>query len=304
MSRFQNLSEFYSSRPLCVISLNEIADVNFRSLVERFSTDSCTHMSCPENSVICKVLGKYLMWVDANDEGLGPHLVLQGYWEIWVTEALARHTKPNSVALDIGANVGYYTMLMADAVGENGKVYAFEPNNRLAKMVRKSANINGFRTRVEVSNAAMSDRESAAAELAIPKSDPKNAGLITPEHTRQSFEDQHEEIDFVTCAQTSVDALGLSNVSMVKIDVEGAEYSVWRGMQETIRRSPDLMIAMEVNAHRGYDLNIFHDAMLACFSEVKHIDFDGGIKPLTKAMIASERIGQDWMVFLSNTPVH
>jgi len=224
------------------------------------------------------------MWVDANDEGLAPHLVLQGYWEIWVTEALARHTKPNSIALDIGANVGYYTMLMADAVGENGKVYAFEPNNRLAKMVRKSAN--------------------AAVELAIPKSDPKNAGLITPEHTRQSFEDQHEEIDFVTCAQTSVDALGLSNVGMVKIDVEGAEYSVWRGMQETIRRSPDLMIAMEVNAHRGYDLNIFHDAMLASFSEVKHIDFDGGIKPLTKAMIASERIGQDWMVFLSNTPVH
>ena len=117
MSRFQNLSEFYSSRPLCVISLNEIADVNFRSLVERFSTDSCTHMSCPENSVLCKVLGKYLMWVDANDEGLAPHLVLQGYWEIWVTEALARHTKPNSIALDIGANVGYYTMLMADAVG-------------------------------------------------------------------------------------------------------------------------------------------------------------------------------------------
>lgn len=303
MSQFQTLSEFYSARPLCVISLNEIADVNRRFLVERFSTDSCTHMMCPDNTVLCKVLGKYLMWVDANDEALAPHLVLQGYWEIWVTEALARYTKPDAIALDIGANVGYFTMLMADAVGENGKVYAIEPNKRLAKLVRKSANINGFRTRVEVSNIAMSDRENAAADFAIPKSDPKNAGLITPEHPKQSFEDQHDEIEFVACVQTSVDALGLSNVGMVKIDVEGAEYSVWRGMQETIRRSPNMMIAMEVNAQRGYDLNTFHDEMFATFSEVRHIDYDGGIKPFTKAMITSERLGHDWMVFLSNTPV-
>lgn len=303
MSQFQTLSEFYSTRPLCVISLNDIADVNCRFLVQRFSTDSCTHMICPDNTVLCKVLGKYLMWVDANDEGLAPHLVLQGYWEIWVTEALARHTRPNSIAMDIGANVGYFTMLMADAVGENGKVYAFEPNNRLTKLVQKSANINGFRTRVTVSSTALSDRDNAAAEFAIPKSDPKNAGLITREQPKHAYEQQHAEIDFVTCAQTSVDALGLANVGMVKIDVEGAEYSVWRGMQETIRRSPDMIIVMEVNAQRGYDLNIFHDELLAMFSEVRHIDFDGGIKPLTKEMIASERLGHDWMVFLSSSQV-
>jgi FkbM family methyltransferase len=285
------------------MSLSDIADVGCRGLVERFSSDSCTHMMCPDNTILCKVLGKYLMWVDANDEALAPHLVLQGYWEMWVTEALARYTKPNAIALDIGANVGYFTMLMADAVGENGKVYAIEPNKRLAKLVRKSANINGFRTRVKVNNIALSDHENAAVELAIPKSDPKNAGLITPEHPKRVYEAQHEEIEFVTCPQTSVDALGLSNVGMVKIDVEGAEYSVWRGMQETIRCSPNMMIAMEVNAQRGYDLNMLHDEMHTQFREVRHIDFDGVIKPLTKTMITNERLGHDWMVFLSNSPV-
>jgi FkbM family methyltransferase len=301
MPQFQNLSEFYNNRPLCLISLSEIADVNCRLLVERFATDSCSHMACPDNTILCKVLGKYLMWVDANDESLSPHLVLQGYWEIWVTQALAQHAKPNSIALDIGANVGYFTMLMADAVGEHGKVYAFEPNKRLAKMVKKSANINGFGNRINVANLALSDRENTAVEFAIPKADPKNAGLITTEHTRQSFEDQHDEIEFVTCAQTSLDAFNYSNVGVAKIDVEGAEYGVWCGMKQTIQRSQNIAIVMEVNAQRGYDINIFYDEMLTLFNEVRHVDFDGGIKPLTKAMISTERRGHDWMVFLSNS---
>lgn len=301
MSQIQNLADFYSVRPLCAISLGEIADTSMRHLVERYSTESCTHMSCPEDTILCKVLGKYLMWVDANDEGLAPHLVLQGYWEMWVTQALARHTKSNTTALDIGANVGYYTLLLADAVGEGGKVYAFEPNKRLAKLVRKSANINGFRSRVIVSEIAVSDRDAASVGFAIPKADPKNAGLaISPEAIR-AFEERHDVVEVINCAQSSVDSLELANIGTVKIDVEGAEYSVWSGMKQTIKRSPEIMIAMEANASRGYDMKQFYDEMLTLFSKVRHIDFDGSIRPLTIEMLVSERAGQDWMIFLSNS---
>jgi FkbM family methyltransferase len=272
-----------------------------RHLVERYSTDSCSHMACPGDTILCKVLGKYLMWVDASDEGLAPHLVLQGYWEMWVTQALARYTKSNTIALDIGANVGYYTLLLADAVGEGGKVYAFEPNKRLTKLVRKSANINGFRSRVSVSAIALSDHDAASVGFAIPKADPKNAGLaISPEAIR-AFEEQHEVVEVISCAQSSVDSLGLANIGTVKIDVEGAEYAVWSGMKKTIERSPEIIIAMEANASRGYNMKQFYEEMLTLFSEVRHIDFDGNIRPLTIEMLASERVGQDWMVFLSNS---
>jgi FkbM family methyltransferase len=274
-----------------------------RHLVERYSADSCSHMPCPDDTILCKVLGKYLMWVDANDEGLAPHLVLQGYWEMWVTQALARYTKSNTIALDIGANVGYYTMLLADAVGECGKVYAFEPNKRLAKLVRKSANINGFRSRVSVSAIALSDHDAASVGFAIPKVDPKNAGLATSPEAIRAFEEQHEVVEVISCAQSSVDSLGLANIGTVKIDVEGAEYAVWSGMKQTIERSPEIMIAMEANASRGYDMRQFYEEMLALFSEVRHIDFDGNIRPLTIEMLASARVGQDWMVFLSNSQV-
>ena len=301
MSQIQNLADFYSVRPFCAVRLNEIADTSMRHLVERFSTDSCTHMRCPDDTVLCKVLGKYLMWVDANDEGLAPHLVLQGYWEMWVTQALARYTKPNTTALDIGANVGYYTMLLADAVGEGGKVYAFEPNNRLAKLVRKSASVNGFRSRVTVSAIALSDHDAESVGFAIPKADPKNAGLATSPEAIRAFEEQHDVVDVISCAQSSVDTLGLANIGTVKIDVEGAEYSVWSGMKQTIKRSPEIIIAMEANASRGYDIKQFYDEMLTLFSEVRHIDFDGNIRSLTMEMLVNERVGQDWMIFLSNS---
>src|SRR5450830_1204318 len=151
LSTKQNLRTYMAEKVgIYQLTLADLADPANRSLVQTYCTSKCKVVNLLDDTGVAVVLGKYMMWVDLRDKALSPHLMLQGYWEMWITSALARLTKPGTVAIDIGANLGYYTMLLADAVGQSGSVIAFEPNPRLANLMRTSVSINDFNSRVTV----------------------------------------------------------------------------------------------------------------------------------------------------------
>src|SRR5436853_284660 len=75
-----------------------------------------------------RVLGSCKMYLDTRDTGFGSHVSLDGYWEPWITVFVARQLRPGMVAIDVGANYGYYSLLFAALVGDTGHVYAIEPN--------------------------------------------------------------------------------------------------------------------------------------------------------------------------------
>ena len=58
-----------------------------------------------EKTALCRVLGKYLMYVDSTDLSLAPHLLLNGFWEMWITEAVVRALRPGWNCVDVGANL-------------------------------------------------------------------------------------------------------------------------------------------------------------------------------------------------------
>src|SRR6266481_1911926 len=97
-----------------------------------------------ENEGLCRILGRYKLCVDTRDQGLCTHLLLDGFWEMGLTMYIARHVRDGMVAIDIGANFGYYTILLAALVGERGHVYAIEPAPATAVMLRRSVQLNGF----------------------------------------------------------------------------------------------------------------------------------------------------------------
>jgi hypothetical protein len=97
-----------------------------RTLNEATIRSLCHSAYLGDNTALCRVLGRYKMYVDSQDFGLSPHLMLDGYWEMWVTEALVSLVRPGMVVADIGANLGYYALLLADLVGDAGMVHAFE----------------------------------------------------------------------------------------------------------------------------------------------------------------------------------
>jgi FkbM family methyltransferase len=295
----KDLREFMAASPDYRMSIGDISDSSLRPLVERYSEERCSFIPMPDDRVLCKALGKYLMWVDAFDQGLSPHLIFRGYWEMWITAAIARCVRFGTTVVDVGANVGYYTLLLADAVGPDGRVVAFEPNPRIAEMLRLSAAINGFSARVSVRSEAVSKQCGPGLAFAIPKHEPKNAGVVRTAADRSSYLAQFgQNLHFIDVPEITLDSLALTGVGIVKIDAEGAEESVWEGMQQTIDNNRDICILMEFNCSRGYDPVEFYNRISKRF-RIRHIDFDGQAKFLTLDMLASQRTGEDWMLFLS-----
>ena len=87
------------------------------------------------------------MYLDTRDVGFAQHIIMDGYWEYWVTQFMIEVVKPGFRVVDIGANFGYYTNLLSDLVGPDGCCLAIEPNpNTLAKLRMKFPRFRGPET--------------------------------------------------------------------------------------------------------------------------------------------------------------
>ena len=161
-----------------------------------------------------------------------------GKTELPVQHALERLVEPGSVFFDIGANVGFFTLLGARLVGSSGKVVAFEPHAENAERLRRNLELNSFE-HVDVVVQAVSDvsgdrlldaRHPATAAL-MPADDPgPGDGLARVEVT---------SLDEFLATRRDLEP------DVVKIDVEGHEVEIVRGMLETLgRRSLVLVCEM------------------------------------------------------------
>jgi FkbM family methyltransferase len=129
------------------------------------------------------------------------------------------------VAIDVGANVGYWSHALAKT-GYFERVLAFEPNYELTQDLR-----NAGLSCVEIHNFALSDRASTAL-LHIPTADGvRISGWSSLEDSIDCTYDRLEELEVQT---KTIDGLGLKKLAFIKIDVEGHELSVLAGARQTI----------------------------------------------------------------------
>jgi FkbM family methyltransferase len=239
-------------------------------------------------TLLCRVLGKYLVYADARDLGIVPHLCLDGYWEAWITQAVAAAVRPGWCCVDVGANHGYYTLLCADAVGPGGRVVACEPNPSVAALLEKTLRLNGFTGRTTLVREAVADMDGDSLALVVPPGRGMNAYL------------RPADPDGVPVRTVTLDTLchGLGRVDLVKIDVEGAEEKVWLGMGETLRRHPEVTVLMEFNSDRYASPRGFLADIQARGFPLCHVDYDAQVKPVTAERLLAERPNEDWMLWL------
>jgi FkbM family methyltransferase len=252
----------------------------------------CMSMAVDATTALCRILGRYKMYVDRRDVGFAPHLMFEGYWEYWLTEFIWRNLRPGEVALDVGANHGYYALLMADLVGPGGRVHAFEPNPRLVDLLGRSIALNGFWDVVRLHPAAVAEAAGPPMTFAATEREPKNGRLLMP------GEDGAAEPG---ATLTQVPVLSLDEavpgpVDFVKIDVEGAEELAWRGMQGLIARSPSIRIVLEFNAGRcrAPEATL---AEIAALFPLREIGFDAQARPCTAEEVLARP--DDTLLFLS-----
>jgi FkbM family methyltransferase len=250
-----------------------------------------------ERTALCRILGYYKFYIDTADTGFGSHVLLEGYWEIWLTMFFIRHLQPGMTVIDVGANFGYYSILFGALVEANGHVYAVEPNPAAATKLRRSIDLNGFTPRTTIVEAAAGPVDKAEVILYAPHGEPKNAAIIeSPDLVSPELGTLHK------IPQVRLDevASGATRVDFVKIDAEGAEEGIIGGMQHILARDRPGLI-LEFNAVRYGDPRGFLDQLQAIYSRMRYIDYSGAAVSITRSQVISERPGEDWLLYFDQS---
>jgi FkbM family methyltransferase len=184
-----------------------------------------------------------MLLIDSRESVLGPALLLYGLWEPEITAWFENNVKPGQTVVDVGANVGYYSLLASRLVGPDGRVVGIEAHPRMAELLHRNAIINGRHNVSTHHLAAWFRAEHLTFHLRRHFAANSSAGSMQSRDLAD-LDDAEEVIE--------VDALPLDDVlkevgpiDLVKVDVEGAELQVFSGLSKTIGSNPQMRILFE-----------------------------------------------------------
>ncbi len=245
----------------------------------------CHNAWIGNNVALTRVLGRFKMHVDTSDFSIASHLLMDGYWEMWTTEAMLQFVRPGATVVDAGANLGYFTLLMAALAGPTGHVHAFEPNPGLVELLTRNVFVNGFGGTTTVHHMALADR-SGTARL-----------HVRPGELGGGFLDADDApgVDVPLCR---FDSLGIVP-DFIKIDVEGAEAALWRGLGGVLALRRPLTCLIEFVADRYEDPERFVDEMLRHGFALSELHYDDGIHPLDRQELLAGAGHRERMLVLS-----
>ena len=239
---------------------------------------------------LCRVLGRYKLYVPTTDLGFGAHVMMDGVWEPWLTVFMASRIKPGMHVVDAGANHGYYTVLFADLVGPAGRVLAIEPNPPTAKLLRQTVGVNGFDSRVDVIEKALTAADDETLVFFAPGQEPKNARVMNADYAGLP------EMVTVTGAKLDTLLADWPRVDFMKVDVEGAEEPMLAGAWATITQDrPELLL--EFNSKRCTDPAGLLDRLEAIYGAACSIGFDSSLQSVSRETLLSADNEEDWLLY-------
>jgi FkbM family methyltransferase len=190
----------------------------------------------------CNVFEKYVFYYLPDDKYIGQRVAL-GKYEPYETELILRQTKKGDVVVDVGANIGYYTILLADKVGKSGKVYAFEPDKISFEILVKNIKENKLKN-VVVVNAAVGSKEG---KLKLYKSK-ENFG----DHKLYGKDKENETVKIIKLD----DFLKNIKINLIKIDTQGWEPEVIKGSEKLIQKNkPVIFLEYSPTSYKLAKLN-------------------------------------------------
>jgi len=171
-----------------------------------------------------------------NNDGLA--LSIFKIYEPNQTEIVKKYVREGDIVIDIGAHVGYYTLLMAQLVGENGKVYSFEPDPVNFQLLKKSVEINGFENVVLIQKAVsnitdkvklfLGDDDSAINRIYDAKLGDAKESIDVDSVTIDEYFKENDEL-----------------INFIKLDSEGSEVKIINGMKQFLSRNKELVMMTE-----------------------------------------------------------
>jgi len=192
--------------------------------------------SLPRRLVLAHTTHGFDIWVDPSSV-VGSAILRDGVWEPHVVGAIQRYAKPGMVVVDIGAHVGYYTVLLSRLVGPLGHVYAFEPSKSNLRTLRRNVSENGLGN-VTIVPLAVSDT-CGHATLHLDAIDSGANSLVRTTGSVRAELVQTTTLDAYMATQK------VSGIGIIKMDVEGAELIALKGMRKVLKSNPALVLFIE-----------------------------------------------------------
>ena len=248
-------------------------------------------------------------WINISPrEAIGNCIWRQGIYDLGLTEIIFRIVDQGATVLDIGANIGYITNLMAFRVGESGRVVGFEPHPEIFKKLKKNVDlIRANRKRsgeIKIFQAGLSDKEGIGT-LDEGEYFNLNQGLSKIVASGAAGKEHMKSVKLLKLDESFT---FIDKIDLIKIDVEGHELNVFKGARSFFEQKKITSIIFEENLPRkskaieflrDYGFNIFH--ISEDFWGPKLSAYDGEINfPLSKtknflATLKSENRNNDFM---------
>lgn len=180
------------------------------------------------------------MYLDTSDKGICADLYARGIREDSATGELQKRLRPGMVVVDIGANIGYYALIEARVVGQEGKIYAIEPIAENVALLKRNIKANAYRN-IEVFENAIGDK---SCEKEIFLSNKSNLSTFC-NNKGLDMTGKKRKVKVLTLDKF---LKGKKSPQLVRMDIEGYEFEVLQGMKQTMKSSKDLQMFIEVHA--------------------------------------------------------
>lgn len=177
-------------------------------------------------------LGNYKIYASENDPAVGIHICRSKTYEPHVAQAIKSILAPGMYFLDIGANIGYFSLLAASIVGKQGAVFAFEPYHNNVKLLYHSTEANGFSC-IKIFPFAVANING----LLLYNNEASNGKIEAVSDIKMSLSS-----DMVYAVRLD-DFLQLDKLDVIKIDVEGAEYMALTGARQLLQKTRPIIFS-------------------------------------------------------------
>lgn len=159
----------------------------------------------------------------------------------------------NDIIFDIGGNIGLYSLVGCSEVGKNGHIYTFEPAPFHCESIKNNAAINGIEN-ITINQMALSDKVGNS-KLSLPKN--SNSGGYTIANLDSDEGKNIATEVFMTTLDQYVyeNSINLNKLSLIKMDIEGAEMLALKGMTETLKILPSILIEINNTALNRFNFS-------------------------------------------------
>lgn len=263
--------------------------------------------------VLTKVFTDLKIYLNPSDMSVAAHIALDGIWEKETTQAWMSVIKPEYTIFDIGANFGYFGLLAGQFTDKKrANVVLFEANQKLIPYINKSISINWLNEQMRVENLAVTDKKGTAT-LNVLKNYIGSSSLQTLEHLDSYMHEkmQLEIAEKMKVNSTTIDEYclqkGITEINLIKMDIEGYEEKAYAGMRKIVKRSKDITLFLEFTKDGYEDPESFYNLMLSDFKNVYIINPEGNlVKPKNSSYRSVIGDTDDWVmpVFSKNANIN